>query len=793
MRTRALIIVLACATAVPLVLVSVYRAHREQHRALDHARHAALLVARVEAAQQADRLNRMKDLLAGSPNLRLASLYGNTLAQPFQQTERMKGAVVSLLDLNGTLIARVPDVPQYRGRLLPGLRAAKDSHGAAREGFVEYAGLDGVARLGAYARIPGDEWPLQVVVGIPRADVEGPAHEALLRELLLLAVVLAAALGTVVVASQRLVIAPLARLTKAAERYSRGDFSARSGVDHGLAEIGTLARSFDRLAQQERRKTRALKALSEANRTLLRERREEDLLSAMCRVVESAGYRAAFVTRTGEEERARESMARPGSVASFPLCVADEVIGTFTVIAEEEDAFDKDEVELLGKMAGDLSFRIDAIRASDARRQEEAAARRALTHDPLVDLPNRPTFIQMVMAAIGAARRGGSPVAVLAIHVGRLQEIFDSFGYEAYRSVIKEIASRLAKVPACHDASARLPMEDFGVLVSSKDINVLGVIADRVLEEFRRPFPVGQVRLDVRAAVGVSFFPEHGDDGESLIRHASLVAREAFRKDGTFEVYQGAGDREKPQRLALAAELRKAIDQDELELHFQPKVRLADGATVGYEALARWTHASRGPLPPADFIPLAEQMGMIGPMTNSIIRMAVRQLHGWRTRASRLPIALNLSARNLYDPILVTSVARWLKSYDVPGELLHFEITEGALVEEPDSARETLNRLRAMGALIYIDDFGTGYSSLSYLATLPVNSLKIDRSFIRQMAVSHHAYAVVSSIVSLAHNLDLRVVAEGVETADQLDALKRLGCDEAQGYLFGRPLPAQDV
>jgi EAL domain-containing protein (putative c-di-GMP-specific phosphodiesterase class I) len=293
--------------------------------------------------------------------------------------------------------------------------------------------------------------------------------------------------------------------------------------------------------------------------------------------------------------------------------------------------------------------------------------------------------------------------------------------------------------------------------------------------------------------VGVSFFPEHGDDGESLIRRASLVAREAFRKDGTFELYKGAGEREKPERLALAAELRAAIDGDKLELHFQPKVRVSDGVTVGYEALARWTHPSKGPVPPAAFIPVAEQMGMIGPMTNNVIRMAVRQLHAWRARGSRLPIAVNLSARNLYDPILVTSIARWLKSYDVPGELLHFEITEGALVEEPDSARETLNSLRAMGALIYIDDFGTGYSSLSYLATLPVNSLKIDRSFTRQMAASHQAYAVVSSIVSLAHNLDLSVVAEGVETVDQLDALKRLGCDEAQGYLFGKPLPAQDI
>jgi EAL domain-containing protein (putative c-di-GMP-specific phosphodiesterase class I)/CheY-like chemotaxis protein len=326
--------------------------------------------------------------------------------------------------------------------------------------------------------------------------------------------------------------------------------------------------------------------------------------------------------------------------------------------------------------------------------------------------------------------------------------------------------------------------------VQSKDLNVLGVIADRLVDVFKEPIAVGNVRLDVRAAVGASFFPEHGEDGESLVRRASLVARDALRKDVTFELYKGASERENPERLALAADLRGAIEAGALQLHYQPKVRIRDGTVVGYEALVRWFHPSKGAIAPATFIPVAEQMGLIGSMTNNVIKMAVRQLHEWAHATTRMPVAVNLSARNLYDPQLITLVDRWLKSYDVPAELLHFEITESALVEEPEVARKTLNDLRARGSTIYVDDFGTGYSSLSYLATLPINSLKIDRSFIRQMGESRQAYAVVSSIILMAHNLQMSVVAEGVETAEQLAALKRLGCEEAQGYFFGKPVPA---
>lgn len=645
----------------------------------------------------------------------------------------------------------------------------------------------------------------------------------------------------------RVVEQPMAALQSAARRLSTTD------VSHSTqAVVKRLARKVEELAAQSTRVSRALRTLSAGNRTLLRERREEELLSAMCRVaVEEAGYRVAFVnyaesddrqsvrtvTRTGQddgfidllkltwadEDRGRGSVGTAirtgktnvvrsmasdprfapwrnaaierglGSVASFPLRVNDSVVGTFTLIAAEEDAFDEDEVRLLEEMAADLSFGIQTIRREAQREQAEAAAKRALTHDVLVDLPNRPSFIRTVMAAIEEARRGGPPVSVVAVHVGRMQEIFDSFGYEPYRAVLREIAARLATVPVCEVALARLPMEDFGVLVPTKSTNTLGVMADRLLAVFNDPIEVGEVKLDVRAAIGVCFYPEHGEDGESLSRRASLVARDAFRKDVAFAIYTGPDERENPDRLALAGDLRAAIEGDQLELHYQPKVRIADGVCIGYEALVRWNHPSRGQVPPASFIPVAEQMGMIAPLTNTVIKMAVLQLHKWDSHGGGLPVAVNLSARNLYDPNLVTTVERWLKAYSLPGGLLHFEITEGALVDDPHSAKQTLNKLRALGSSIYIDDFGTGYSSLSYLATLPINALKIDRSFVREMGSSRQARSVVASIISMAHNLDMRVVAEGVETQEQLATLTDLGCDKAQGYFFGRPMPAESI
>jgi EAL domain-containing protein (putative c-di-GMP-specific phosphodiesterase class I) len=254
-------------------------------------------------------------------------------------------------------------------------------------------------------------------------------------------------------------------------------------------------------------------------------------------------------------------------------------------------------------------------------------------------------------------------------------------------------------------------------------------------------------------------------------------------------VYAGATARENPARLSLAVDLRAAIETRELVLHYQPKVRLADGSHCGSEALVRWKHPVRGLIPPMEFVSLAEEIGLIGPLTYQVVDMAVRQQHEWLASGAT-PVAINLSARNLYDPGLFKALDGFFGTWGVPRELIHFEITESALVDDPDAARRALFALRDQGAKIYIDDFGTGYSSLNYLVKLPVHALKVDRSFIQQMAKSAEARSVVASIISMAHNLNMKVVAEGVETSEDFGMLRDMGCDEVQGYFIARPLDA---
>ena len=274
-----------------------------------------------------------------------------------------------------------------------------------------------------------------------------------------------------------------------------------------------------------------------------------------------------------------------------------------------------------------------------------------------------------------------------------------------------------------------------------------------------------------------------------LLRRASIAARDAFRKDRPYAIYAGTMARENPGRLALAAELRSAVETRQLSLHFQPKVDLGKGGAAGCEALVRWPHPTRGMVTPGEFIPLAEEIGLIRPMTYQIIDTAVRQLHAWLAAGIRTRIAINLSVRNLYDPALLDVMDGIFGTWGVPRSLVDFEITEGALVDDPAAARATLEKLSGHGAQIYIDDFGTGYSSLSYLVSLPVHALKIDRSFVVQMSKSAEARSLVASIISMAQKLGLRVVAEGVETQADASALLEFGCDEAQGYYFSKPLP----
>jgi diguanylate cyclase (GGDEF)-like protein len=604
------------------------------------------------------------------------------------------------------------------------------------------------------------------------------------------------------------------------------------------------------LASNVQRTTRAFKALSAGNRTILREDDEGSLLRAMCDVaVAKAGYRLAFVNYAQKDDRksvasmacagmddgfidtleltwadtergqgtvgtairtgahcivrsiANDPRFQPwrdealkrgyGSIVSFPLTVEEGVLGTFTLIAAEEDAFDDDELALLDELAADLSFGISGLRSRHRRNEAERQVKRTATHDMLTGLPNAAGLLARLPQEISAAGTGNQALAVLVVHLSRLQDVYDSLGYGPGNAIVREVAGRLRTVSDCGGSLARISPEDFAVLLPKTDARRAAMIAERISAVFRAAVKAGDVQVDFQAALGASYYPGHGDDADLLLRRASIAARDAARKGMSYLPYQGVTERESPARLAIAAELRVAVEQRSLVLHYQPKLDLRTNRISGCEALVRWPHRQRGMISPGEFIPIAEQTGLIHDMTYLVLELAASQQRTWRSAGNGMPIAVNLSVRNLHDPGLLQRVDELRATWGLPPESLEFEITESALMEEPAVAKAAIAGLRATGSKIYIDDFGTGYSSLSYLVSLPVHSLKVDRSFVAGMTKSREAHSLVTSVVSMAHALALRVVAEGVETSDELEQLRCMGCDEAQGYYIGRPVPAE--
>jgi diguanylate cyclase (GGDEF)-like protein len=778
----------------------------------------------------------------------IASFEAERLSRAFEAARLPEDLVASLTDAHGKAIARWPFAPDVLGTTIQGF--AETLAANREEGSIDIVDRDGIERVSVYTRVPNAPGPLYVVSGIPRSQIEQGPRDRLVRDLLWLGGILALALALGFIGAHSLVVQPIRRLTVAAKRYATGDLSARSSVSHSADEIGKLAAAFDTLAADNQRVTRAFRALSGGNQTLLRARDEAGLLEAMCRnAVERAGYRLAFVNYAEHDERRsvrtvakvghdegfvaaldltwadtergrgsvgtaireartvvirsmptdprfapwRESaIARGfGSVASFPLCLEGEVIGAFTLVAVEEDAFDSAELQLLEEMAADLAFGIQSLRSHARRVAAEEAALRATTHDAVTGLPGRNLLIRNLQAALLDARGRNQPLAVLVVCLPSLQDLHDGLGYASADAALSQAASRLKSGATPASYLARLSADEFCLVLPQADPPSLQKLQAHVQALLERPVDVKGASIRMRAALGASLYPAHGDEAEMLLRRATIAAREASRRELGFFLYSGATERENPDRLALAADLGTAIDERALALHFQPKVVLASGAPCGAEALARWLHPKRGMVPPMQFISIAEQTGLIRPLTNMVIELALRQLVAWRDARTQIPIAINLSPRNLHDPQLLDTVGDGLARAGVAPSLLEIEITETALAEDPDHARGVLEKLRALGCKLYVDDFGTGYSSLSYLVSLPLDAVKIDRSFVRQMSRSREARTVVASIILMARELRLRTVAEGVETEQDAELLREMGCEEAQGYFFGRPVAAE--
>jgi diguanylate cyclase (GGDEF)-like protein len=419
--------------------------------------------------------------------------------------------------------------------------------------------------------------------------------------------------------------------------------------------------------------------------------------------------------------------------------------------------------------------------------------RHQATHDRLTDLPNRVALHEEAERKLAGARRSGCLAALLLIDLDRFKEVNDTLGHEQGDHLLIEVAHRLREVLRRRDLLARLGGDEFAVLATLPHRGALGEVATRVHAALARPFVVAGVAVELGGSIGIALQPDHGDDVSMLLRRADVAMYQAKRAGTGIETYDPGRDPYSAERLQLLSELRHGIDHDELVLHFQPKVALATQRVVGVEALVRWQHPERGLLGPGDFLAIAERTGLIADVTRWVLDAAVRQCAEWRERGTDLPVAINLAAANIVDTSLPDAVDATLRRWNVPGELLQCEISEDTVMGETRRATEVLERLRAMGVRLSLDDFGTGHSSLSYLKSLPLDEVKIDRSFVTGMAVDVSDAAIVRSTIDLARHLALDVVAEGVESEEVLEVLVSLGCDIAQGFLLSRPLPADQL
>jgi diguanylate cyclase (GGDEF)-like protein len=431
-----------------------------------------------------------------------------------------------------------------------------------------------------------------------------------------------------------------------------------------------------------------------------------------------------------------------------------------------------------------LLTRVNHQLARHARESEHNAV-----HDALTGLPNRSAFADRTRRAIASARRDPASLSVLVIDVDRFREINETLGHTTGDRLLCEISDRLARTLGPADTLARLTGDEFALLLVSVGIDEARATAGRVLTAIREPFAVGELSLTIDASIGIATYPTHGVDVETLLQRADVAMNMVKAGDRGVAVYDPVSDPYDPQRLLLFGELRRAIGEDELELHYQPKFTTADLRLAGVEALVRWRHPTRGLVPPGDFIALAEHTGLIRPLTLLVLRKAVRQGRLWRDQGLDVAVAVNLSLANLVDAELVDDVAAILAEERVAPSGLELEITESTIMTDPERAIATLDRLAAMGIGLSLDDYGTGHSSLAHLRRLPVHELKLDRSFIQHLTDEGDDLAIVRSTIDLGHNLGLRVVAEGVEDARSLALLVGLNCDLAQGFHLGRPVP----
>jgi diguanylate cyclase (GGDEF)-like protein len=493
----------------------------------------------------------------------------------------------------------------------------------------------------------------------------------------------------------------------------------------------------------------------------------------------------------GRHGEPSESLRGTGFIDGMaaPLREEGRIIGALLVTDRVDDVstFDREDAKLFQALAGHAGVALANSALVERVREAAQETEHLSLHDPLTGLPNRLHFLQRL-----ERRLEGGDAAVVLMDLDRFKEVNDTLGYDVGDELLRQVGRRLRRLEHEQTVVARLGDDEFAVLLAGDEVHVEGMV-QRVHSDFSRPFVLGTIQLDVTASVGISVAPRDGSSAALLLRRAEVAMYDAKRQITGVAHYSSDNDPYSARRLSLIGDLARALDEGGLQLHYQPQAEPGSGRVTGVEALVRWRHAVWGNIPPDEFIPLAEQTGLIRPLTRFVLQTAVRQCAEWRAAGTPVQIAVNISMRNLLEGELADAVARLLVQEQLPPGLLKLEVTESAIVADPTHAVVALERLVELGISISVDDFGTGYSSLTRLRRLPVHEVKIDRTFVRNLADSSADLAIVRAVISLGHDLGLTVVAEGVEDERTWRLLGELGCDLLQGYLLSRPMPADDM
>lgn len=503
-----------------------------------------------------------------------------------------------------------------------------------------------------------------------------------------------------------------------------------------------------------------------------------------------------------------------GNVIMAPLIGKKHFLGGITGLHKNDGSeFSQRDMELLSVFASQVSIAIEnalafkklseAKKEAEIYQQELEKLNKVLVntnkdleylalYDDLTTLPNRNLIKDRIRQGIKAAEREEQGMATLLIDLDNFKELNDTLGHEAGDILLYEVASRFSKTLGEHNTLGRLGGDEFAAIVHGADASQACDAARELLRALEKPFMLQNNPYFLTASIGITLYPEHGHDYSSLLKHADVAMYQAKQSSQGFCIYDAKQDAHSKSRLALSGALRRACQEEAFEFHYQPKLDLRNGKIIGAEVLARWQDPEFGQVSPQDFIPLLENSGLINTFTNILLREAIKQCDLWHRSGLDLSLSINMSMHNLRDPDLPQQMARLLNQYQLPPRTLTLEITETVAMGDPEHLPGILAQLVLSGLELSIDDFGTGYSSLSYLKKLPLSELKIDKSFVIDMDQDADNEVIVRSTIELAHNLGLRVVAEGVENQKVMQKLHKIGADIIQGFDISRPLPADE-